>query len=144
MLRNVLLAGAAAPALLAAPAQAQENTAALEARIALLEAQLSALKSDVQASHVQQSAQAQDIIRKYSGEWAAERFIATYDAVNRPLMEQLKSDPKRTVVFPSRSDLDTARAAFGTVTEEWLAKAPQNSEILKTAQAQLAKLRTTR
>lgn len=63
MLRNVLLAGAAATALLAAPAQAQENTAALEARIALLEAQLSALKSDVQASHVQQSAQAQDIIR---------------------------------------------------------------------------------
>ena len=63
MLRNVLLAGAAATALLAAPAQAQENSAALEARIALLEAQLSALKSDVQASHVQQSAQAQDIIR---------------------------------------------------------------------------------
>ena len=88
--------------------------------------------------------QDQDIIRKYSGEWAAERFIATYDAVNRPLMEQLKSDPKRTVVFPSQSDLDTARAAFGTVTEEWLAKAPKNSEILKAAQAQLAKLRTTR
>ena len=63
MLRNVLLAGAATAALFAAPAQAQENTAALEARIALLEAQLNALKSDVQASHIQQSAQAQDIIR---------------------------------------------------------------------------------
>ena len=88
--------------------------------------------------------QAQDIIRKYSGEWAAERFIATYDAVNRPLMEQLKSDPKRTVVFPSQSDLDTARAAFGTVIEEWRAKAPRNSELLKAAEAQLAKLRPSR
>ncbi|MGV9007756.1 MAG: DcaP family trimeric outer membrane transporter [Brevundimonas sp.] len=57
------MAGVATLALIAAPAQAQDNTVALEARIALLEAQLNALKTEVQASHIQQTAQAQDIIR---------------------------------------------------------------------------------
>jgi len=63
MLRQTLMAGAATLAMIAAPAHAQDNTAALEARIALLEAQLNALKTEVQASHTQQTAQAQDIIR---------------------------------------------------------------------------------
>ena len=63
MLRNVLMAGTAAIALIAAPAEAQQSQSALEARIALLEAQLTALKAEVQASSVQQTAQARDIIR---------------------------------------------------------------------------------
>ena len=63
MVRNALMGGAAAIALIASPAQAQDDPAALEARIALLEAQLNALKAEIQASHVQQTAQARDIIR---------------------------------------------------------------------------------
>ena len=67
-LKAVLLAGSAAVALSLTPGLAQaQDTAALEARIALLEAQLNELKAAVQASHaeqtVQQQAVARDIIR---------------------------------------------------------------------------------
>lgn len=60
-----LLAGAAASALLFAPGAvlAQDATAALEARIAQLEAQLNSLKSEVAAARTQQASQQQDIIR---------------------------------------------------------------------------------
>jgi hypothetical protein len=66
MFRHILMAGTAALALSAAPGlvQAQtQDTAALEARIAQLEAQLNAIKSELQATHTQQATQAQDIIR---------------------------------------------------------------------------------
>lgn len=63
--RYRLLGGAAAAALLFAPGAvlAQDANSALEARIALLEAELNSLKSEVVAARTQQSAQAQDIIR---------------------------------------------------------------------------------
>src|SRR5690606_8976256 len=61
-----LFGGAAAAALLLVPgaALAQEASAALEARIAQLEAELNSLKSEVAASRTQQASQAQDIIRR--------------------------------------------------------------------------------
>ena len=69
--RTLALGGAAALALIATPTLArtlaQTDTAALEARIAQLEAQLTALKSEVQSTRTTQAAQtqalAQDIIR---------------------------------------------------------------------------------
>ncbi|MBD3834727.1 MAG: porin, partial [Brevundimonas sp.] len=67
--RYRLLGGAAAAALLFAPGAvlAQDANAALEARIALLEAELNSLKSEVAAARTQQTTQsqamAQDIIR---------------------------------------------------------------------------------
>lgn len=36
----------------------------------------------------------QDIICKYSGEWAATRFIESYDRSDAKVLEQLKSDPE--------------------------------------------------
>ncbi|WP_313009149.1 DcaP family trimeric outer membrane transporter [Brevundimonas vesicularis] len=64
MITKSLMAGAAAVALMATPnlASAQDQ-AALEARIAQLEAQLNVLKSEVVAARTQQAAQQQDIIR---------------------------------------------------------------------------------
>jgi TRAP-type transport system periplasmic protein len=86
----------------------------------------------------------QDIIRKYSGEWTAERFIQIYDRSDVQILEQLKSDPKRNVVFPSSSDLEIAHIAFGAVIAEWAAKSPHDSDLLKLTEAELAKLRATR
>lgn len=65
MIKSSLAAGCAAAALLLAPgvASAQDAQAALEARIAQLEAELNALKSEVVAARTQQAAQQQDIIR---------------------------------------------------------------------------------
>ncbi len=41
---------------------------------------------------------AQGIIQKYSGEWLAARFIDAYDRSDTRVMEELKSDPKRSVI----------------------------------------------
>jgi TRAP-type C4-dicarboxylate transport system substrate-binding protein len=86
---------------------------------------------------------AQDIIRKYGGEWAAARFIETFDASNQQVMQQLKSDPQRKISFPSQPDLDRAQVAFKSVIEEWVEKSASNRELLNRADAEIAKLRST-
>jgi TRAP-type C4-dicarboxylate transport system substrate-binding protein len=86
----------------------------------------------------------QDIIRKYSGEWSAERFIEIYDRSDVQILEQLKSDPNRAIVFPSPSDFEIAHAAFASVIAEWAAKSPHDTELLKLTEAEIARLRATR
>jgi TRAP-type C4-dicarboxylate transport system substrate-binding protein len=83
-----------------------------------------------------------DIIRKYSGEWAAARFIESYDRSDELALEQLKSDSKRNVVFPSSSDLDLAQSVFKSVVTDWLENKPRHQELLAEAETELAKLRT--
>jgi TRAP-type C4-dicarboxylate transport system substrate-binding protein len=84
----------------------------------------------------------QDVIREYSGEWMAARYIEEYAATNDPILEKLKSDPKRAVTFPSKADLDKAQAAFKKVIDEWLAEDPRHPKLLAAVQTQIAKLRT--
>ena len=48
---------------------------------------------------------AQEIIRKYSGDWLSERGAACFDAKNRETVAQLKADRRRTVVEPSSADV---------------------------------------
>ena len=84
---------------------------------------------------------AQDLIRKYSGRWAADRFIETYDEVERAVVRQLEADPRRRVTIPSPRDLATARVAFTSVLDEWVANSPHNRVLLKAAEAELGKLR---
>lgn len=88
-------------------------------------------------------ARVQEIIRKHSGEWTAERFIKNFDVVNVQMMEQLKSDPKRTVVIPSKSDMERADAAFKAVTDEAMDKSPRSRELLRAAKSEIAKLRAS-
>jgi TRAP-type C4-dicarboxylate transport system substrate-binding protein len=84
---------------------------------------------------------AKNIIRKYSGEWAAARFIDSYDRSDELALEQLKSDPKRNVVFPSSSDLDLAQGLFRSVAADWLENKPRHQELLQRAETELTKLR---
>lgn len=86
----------------------------------------------------------QDVIRQYSGEWIAAHYVDAYDATNNPMMEKLKSDPKRSVTFPSNADLDTAQVAFKKVIDEWLAEDRRHPELLTAVQTEIAKLRTPR
>ncbi|WP_051380425.1 TRAP transporter substrate-binding protein DctP [Bradyrhizobium sp. WSM1743] len=88
--------------------------------------------------------QTQDIIRAYSGQWAAERFIAAYDAGDEAVMQQLKSDPKRTLVFPSAADRETAQQVFDRVIDHWASSSERNRELLQAAKAELLKLRQER
>jgi TRAP-type C4-dicarboxylate transport system substrate-binding protein len=86
----------------------------------------------------------QDAIRKYSGEWVAERFIAAYDANNNQALDSLKADPNRQVIFPPQAELDELRAVFRTVIEGWRSKSPRNSELLRLVDTEIARLRATR
>jgi TRAP-type C4-dicarboxylate transport system substrate-binding protein len=86
----------------------------------------------------------QDIIRKYSGEWPAARFIETYDRSDAQILEYLRSDPNRKVVFPSPADLNIAHVAFKAVIAEWTTTSPHDSELLKLTETEIAKLRSTR
>jgi TRAP-type C4-dicarboxylate transport system substrate-binding protein len=85
---------------------------------------------------------ARDIIRKYSGEWAAARFIESYDRSDELALEQLKSDPKRGLVLPSSADQDRARNAFNSVVTEWLGEKPNHPLLLREVESELAKLRS--
>ncbi|HEY6834075.1 MAG TPA: TRAP transporter substrate-binding protein DctP [Pseudolabrys sp.] len=86
---------------------------------------------------------AQDIIRKYSGEWAATQFIDAYSASDSKVIEQLKSDPQRTLVYPSQRDLDIAHSAFEAVTAEWSAKSSHYRDLLNLVATRTAKLRSS-
>jgi TRAP-type transport system periplasmic protein len=84
----------------------------------------------------------QDVIRKYSGEWAATHFIETFDAKNIQAMNDLQSDPNRLVTFPPQAELDIVQAAFQTLIETWSKESPRNTELLKLVKTEIAKLRS--
>jgi TRAP-type C4-dicarboxylate transport system substrate-binding protein len=88
--------------------------------------------------------QAQDIIHKYSGEWAVARSNEFFEDINAKAMEQLKSDPKRKVIFPSQADQARIQAAFKSVIADWVGKSPRNRELLSMVEAEIAKIRSTR
>jgi TRAP-type C4-dicarboxylate transport system substrate-binding protein len=83
----------------------------------------------------------QDIIRKFSGDGLATRFADAFVADDDRVIEQFKSDPKRTVIFPSQRDLDAAQITFQNVINEWQARNPRNRELLGAVERETAKLR---
>jgi TRAP-type C4-dicarboxylate transport system substrate-binding protein len=85
--------------------------------------------------------QAQKIIRKFSGVWAAEHYIETYLTENGNAVDSLKQDPNRKVVVPSSSDLSRARAVFRSEVEAWAAADPRHLQLLAKAEAELGKIR---
>ena len=86
--------------------------------------------------------QAQAIIRKYSGEWLAERGTAGMDAANAAALEQIKADPRRTVTFPSNADAAKIESIYAAFDEQWASLTRHNRELLDQVRAALAKLRS--
>lgn len=87
---------------------------------------------------------AQAIIRKYSGEWAALRYVETSDAFNEEVIRQIKTDPRRHVTLPTVSETAEAQRMFDAVAEEWASKSPRNRELLALVRAELEKVRAGR
>jgi TRAP-type C4-dicarboxylate transport system substrate-binding protein len=85
--------------------------------------------------------QAKQIIRKFSGEWAAERYIEIYRAVNDASLESLKQDPNRNVVVPTPADFARASAVFRAEVDTWSATDPRHRQLLAEAEAELNKIR---
>jgi TRAP-type C4-dicarboxylate transport system substrate-binding protein len=86
-------------------------------------------------------ARAQDIIRKYSGEWSVARSNEFFEAINAKSMDQLKSDPKRKVIFPSRVDRARIQTAYKEVIDEWVTSSSRNHELFEIVSAEIKKLR---
>lgn len=84
---------------------------------------------------------AKALIRKYSGEWTAAHFIDAYEKVDKDVLEQIKSDSRRSVVFPSAADLGTAHAAFISIRDDWAAASPHNRRLVALVQAEIEKIR---
>jgi TRAP-type C4-dicarboxylate transport system substrate-binding protein len=82
----------------------------------------------------------QDVIREFSGESFAKRFAAAFVANDDRVIEQFRSDPNRTVIFPSQRDLDVAQATYRRVIDEWQARTPRNRELLRMVESEIAKL----
>jgi TRAP-type C4-dicarboxylate transport system substrate-binding protein len=84
----------------------------------------------------------QDVIRRYSGTWLIERAIDAFASRDTVLLEQLKSDPQRTVVFPSEAEIVVARAAFRTLRGEWADTSPHHRQLLDAVEAEISKYRS--
>ena len=84
------------------------------------------------------------MIRKYSGAWLTQRFVDEDEVYNTALIEQLKSDPLRTVIFPSQSEIEVAKEAFRAVRSEWADASPHHRLLLNTVDAEIQKFRAAR
>ena len=84
---------------------------------------------------------AQQIIRKYSGEWLAKQESACFAAKNHDVIAQLKASPQRKVVVPSEPDLAALREVYAGVVQAWADESPHNRELLVLVRSEIAKLR---
>jgi TRAP-type C4-dicarboxylate transport system substrate-binding protein len=83
----------------------------------------------------------QDVIRKYSGDWLAERAVNAIEPYTAALFEQLKSDPLRTAVVPTQSEIEVAEEAFRAVRTEWANTSPHHRLLLNRVEAEILKFR---
>jgi TRAP-type C4-dicarboxylate transport system substrate-binding protein len=85
---------------------------------------------------------AKAILRKYSGDWALQRFIDTYQTRTDEVMEQLNGDPQRKVIAPSSADLKKAQIAFDAVVSDF-ATTPAREALLRTVRTKVEELRAS-
>lgn len=84
---------------------------------------------------------AQDVIAKYSGEWLVTRYNESQGPYYASLIDQLRADPKRTVIVPNDSEVAAAQAQFRPVIQEWSGRSPRNQELLKLLEQEIAQVR---
>jgi len=85
----------------------------------------------------------QTIIRKYSGPWLAEHSAASFEALDKLTLEQLKADPRRKVIFLSPADSERMQRISASVAEDWAALSPHNKELLTLVRAEIKNLRSS-
>lgn len=85
---------------------------------------------------------AQQIIRRYSGDWLSDRSAEGLGALDITVDRDLIADQRRIVVTPSRSDLEVSQAAFDAVVNGWIASDPRNRDLLTKVRTELLQLRS--
>jgi TRAP-type C4-dicarboxylate transport system substrate-binding protein len=86
---------------------------------------------------------AQDLIRKYSGDWTVARFVDFYEASNLQALQELKSDTNRRLILPTSADAETLRREFQGVFEKWRNDSPRNAHLESLVDAELANIRSS-
>jgi TRAP-type C4-dicarboxylate transport system substrate-binding protein len=84
----------------------------------------------------------QAAIRKYSGAWLTGRFVDEDELYNAALIEQLKADPLRKVMYPSQSEIEVAKEAFRAVRDEWADASPHHRRLLTAVETEISKFRS--
>lgn len=82
---------------------------------------------------------ARAIIEKYSGQWAADRFVERFEAINTGLMEQLRADAERRVIIPSENDVAASQKSFERMVTEWEAESEGHRTLVESVRNELKK-----
>lgn len=106
------------------------NTSSVPQSLLMTKARFDSLPDDVQA-----------IIRKYSSDWFTEQYNLINESATAAIVAHLKDDPPRKAVFPSPADMKTVDAVFKSVIAAYAAESPRHAELVKAAEAALAKIR---
>ena len=85
---------------------------------------------------------AKALIRKYSGEWTAAAWIASFGASESAMFRRFQAQPDSTVVEPSPADRMTAQRIYRSLIEAWAARSAHNRELLRRVDAELATIRS--
>ena len=83
----------------------------------------------------------QEAIRKFSGEWFAERYVTAVAAENERQLKQFMADPKRKVTFPSEAEQQQLAGVYQTTVDKWAGDNPRHAELLAAARAEIANIR---
>jgi TRAP-type C4-dicarboxylate transport system substrate-binding protein len=84
----------------------------------------------------------QDAIKKYSGPWFVERYLASSNPSNDRVMKRLRDNPKHQVVELTPDDKKKWDAAADKVIAAWTAKDPSNANTLELIKSEIAKVRS--
>jgi TRAP-type transport system periplasmic protein len=83
----------------------------------------------------------QNAIRAHSLDWINKLYLDSMLVYDKQLVDRLKADSKRTVVFPDSADQAAAQAAFEPVIKAWTAKAPHNAEVYRAMTTEIQNVR---
>jgi TRAP-type C4-dicarboxylate transport system substrate-binding protein len=84
----------------------------------------------------------QALIKKYSGVGLALQTIQIDQSSTDLIMNQIQSDPKRKVIFPSAADMLAANAVFRSIVDSFAAGDPYHVKLIDAVRMETAKLRT--
>jgi TRAP-type C4-dicarboxylate transport system substrate-binding protein len=86
----------------------------------------------------------QDAIRKYSGNWFAQRYLDSLGPIMDDYVQKLRADSNRQVVSLTPDDAEKWNAAAQRVINAWIAKDPGNPAVLKLVKAEIEKVRASK
>jgi TRAP-type transport system periplasmic protein len=83
------------------------------------------------------------VIDRNAGAALARKWIDAVTTDNETILNKLKSDPKRKVVFPSQADTDEVEKLFEPIRADWVAASERHKELKAALDVELAAVRAS-